>query len=492
MIEQRPAAAPGVIVPLYGLMVLVLVVYAPAARALFSVWMDPGDTTNRHGPLIAAISIWLIYNARRELSVASVRPFAPACLPLFACSIASVILWRAALQDAYLVLVPVILWLTVLAAYGRDVGRLLAFPITYSYFAMPAWGSVSGLLQFMTVHVVGFLTQLAGVSVSIVGNILKLPAGQFEINSGCSGSHYLVVGLALAALIGELERATVRHRMRLLALMTAFALLCNWLRVLIIVAAGEMTHMRHPLVTVGHYWLGWWLFAGFFTLFLWVAFRFPRATPPAPPPEDRVPAKLPVKYGPQWVAFLVASVSPLVAYAAAAARPAPSLAAANLPSGHGTWSGSVAADGSSWQPHFVGVHTHSRATYVDGSGRTLEMIKVFYSEQRQDSELVNWSNSLLGAALREENQRVIAVVGGTFRQTTAVDSIGRRSVIWSVYDIGGHRFVEPLLAQLWYGTHAIFNAPGSALLAYRASCSPSCDYARETLERFVRAEGQDE
>ena len=120
------------------------------------------------------------------------------------------------------------------------------------------------------------------------------------------------------------------------------------------------------------------------------------------------------------------------------------------------------------------------------------MVKVFYSEQRQDSELVNWSNSLLGVALHEESEGVIAAAGRTFRQTIAVDSSGRRSVIWSVYDIGGHRFVEPLLSQLWYGTHAIFDAPGSALLAYRASCEPSCDYARETLERFVRVEGQNE
>jgi hypothetical protein len=118
------------------------------------------------------------------------------------------------------------------------------------------------------------------------------------------------------------------------------------------------------------------------------------------------------------------------------------------------------------------------------------MIKVFYSEQRQDSELVNWANSLLGSGLRPEREQVVNAAGGAFRETLAVDSTGRRSLVWSVYDIGGHRFVEPLLSQLWYGTHAIFGAPGSALLAFRASCDPSCDQARVALERFLRVAGQ--
>jgi len=202
-----------------------------------------------------------------------------------------------------------------------------------------------------------------------------------------------------------------------------------------------------------------------------------------------VPAKPSVTYVPQWVAIVAATISPLVAYAAAAARTTPLIADAGLPSGRGGWSGPFNVGESQWQPRFVGVHTQSHAAYVDESGRTLEMIEIFYSEQRQDSELVNWSNSLLGGGLRGESERIIAAAGGAFRETAAVDSIGRRWVVWSVYDIGGHRFVEPLLEQLWYGTHAVFGAPGSALLAFRMSCDPSCDQARAALQRFLRAEG---
>src|SRR5690606_25050605 len=86
--------------------------------------------------------------------------------------------------------------------------------------------------------------------------------GTIEIESGCSGLHYFVVGLALAVLYGEANRLSWRGRLRVAALGAGLAMLANWARIYVIVVLGHGTKMQHYLVAVDHYWFGWGLFAG--------------------------------------------------------------------------------------------------------------------------------------------------------------------------------------------------------------------------------------
>jgi hypothetical protein len=72
-----------------------------------------------------------------------------------------------------------------------------------------------------------------------------------------------------------------------------------------------------------------------------------------------------------------------------------------------------------------------------------------------------------------------------------VDPEGHRSVIWSVYDIGGDTFVVPLLSRLWYGVRSLARPTYSAQFAFRAACGVSCDEARGTLRNFVQGMGSE-
>ena len=56
--------------------------------------------------------------------------------------------------------------------------------------------------------------------------------------------------------------------------MTLLAVLSNWLRVLLILAIGYLTHMRSALATRGHVALGWVVFACALLLFVWAAGRW--------------------------------------------------------------------------------------------------------------------------------------------------------------------------------------------------------------------------
>jgi EpsI family protein len=162
------------------------------------------------------------------------------------------------------------------------------------------------------------------------------------------------------------------------------------------------------------------------------------------------------------------------------------------PPGRQGWEGPIAGPPSTWRPDFVGAHSQWDFTYRGPAGDNVEMVAIGYSLQAQGRELVSEENSLLGSA------RLSAVAEGTVKlpresyiETVATDEKGRRSVVWSVYDIGGRRFSIPLMSQLWYGVRSLGGPPYSVLFAFRTECVPSCDSARSRLRSFVETMGPD-
>jgi EpsI family protein len=276
--------------------------------------------------------------------------------------------------------------------------------------------------------------------------------------------------------------------------MGALALLSNWVRVLVIVVAGQMTHMQHPLITKGHYTFGWAVFATCFLIFLWATSRrAPLATGAAGAAGATgaraaiAVASQPVSFVPLVVAAVALVAIPVISYGLGAAgrkqNEAAPVAARHLPvSG---WSGPYAVANPSWRPVYAGADLLSQVTYVDVSGRTLEMAEVVYKMQRQGAELVGYGNSLTGEGLDTVSEHTVQAGSRQFNETVAVDRRGQRSVIWSVFDIGGRGLIHPLAAQLWYGAHSMVASPRSALLAYRVACVPTCEAAGRTLKDFV-------
>jgi len=105
---------------------------------------------------------------------------------------------------------------------------------------------------------------------------------------------------------------------------------------------------------------------------------------------------------------------------------------------------------------------------------------------------VNEGNSLLGSG------DLTAVTGGSLTRSelphieiVACDAQKRRFILWSVYDIGGRKFVTPLFSQLWYGLRSLVRSPYSVLFVYRTACEPSCDAARARLSRFMNSVGSE-
>lgn len=487
--------------PLAVLLAVTLIAYAPSTAALWDFWGHP--YLGGHGPLIAAISVWLIVRSRAALASAPAHPSLWGCAGLILCSVASVIFWRASIEELQVLLLPLMLFLAVLAAFGGGVARILAFPLGYLYFAGPMWHVLTRPLQELTVRAVGLIAPLVGMPVRIAGSLLFLPGGvTFEVTPLCSGVNFLVVGLAVAALIGELEQASLRRRAALLASMVLLTVVSNWVRVLIIMAAGYTSGMRNILITSGHLLFGWVLFALVMCGYAWlVGRRSPPAVETSPARSRSAPSSAALAGYVTAVGVLLAM--PILARVVPAALSAGVAApiGLQLPAGRAGWRGPLRASDELWKPHFVGAHSEWHVVYEDSGGDVVDVIVIGYSRQEDGRELVNECNSILGQGTCTDGPTAQPASGLTALTAESVvrgiphieviasDAKGRRFVIWWVYDIGGRKFVTPLFSQLWYGLRSLDGSPYSTLFAYRMACVPSCSAARERLGDFAQTIG---
>ena len=424
---------------------------------------------------------------RKALLEAPVQPVPLALVPLMLSSAAWLFAWRAAIQEPHLLLLPLILSTAILAAFGWRVLRILAFPIAYLYFAMPVWSDINGVVQALSARMTGVLIWITGLPAYMQGDFVQLPGGAIEIAASCSGLHAFIVGLALAALYGQVVGAPPRRRLAWLAVMGALALIINWLRIFIVIVAAYATDMHSSLVRQ-HYWLGWWLFAFALALFLWWTGRKPAGRTDGRMPAEQPPALDSPTTGSRFahaaLTLAVLAVLPLLTYgmdwADAGAKTSVDVEWPVTPSG---WRLAGAASPGEWQPRFVHPSAEALRRYAAADAHTVEVFVVAYRVQTQGAKLLDYWNDLLAGPgrLRPEAERIVDAPAGRWREARVVDAAGTRSLVWSRYRIGDRHFVEPRRSQLWYGFVALVHPPLSSLTALRSTCVPDCAAARARL-----------
>jgi EpsI family protein len=485
---DRPLLSRSVLLWIAALVAVALAAYWPASAGLWAYWTEE-PSLGGHGPLVVLIAVSLLYRARTNLgSVAVSRSGSmPALVLLVLCSIAYVILWKAGIQSLELLLLPPLMLLVVWAAFGAAVARVVAVPIGYLVFAMPAWNLFSVPLQMITVGVIRLVAPIVGLPATVTGTVVSFPDGSaFEVTLACSGIGFLVQGLAVATLIGELEDAPLRRRLNLLVGVTCVALATNWVRVLLLLWLGYSSGMRNVLATTGHLQFGYAVFVVAIVAFVWTVSRRPGTAVRA---EESGREALVVPGAGYLRALGCLIAVPVVAGLAALVHGngAQAAVASRIPPAPAQWEGPSEATDQAWQPVFVGAHVMLRAVYTDALRHPVELLEVGYPTQEQGRELVNEENSLIGFGdVTAVSSAIVNNAGQAFCEVTTLDTRGSRSIIWSYYDIGGRRILNPRLSQLWYGVKTLYSAPYSRLIALRVRCQQSCDEARGVLAAFAR------
>lgn len=460
---------------------LVLLACWPTTHSLHQNWTN-WETSYTHGYVIAAICIYLLWRGRyrssNEQEAAGVH-----ALPLAALALTG-ILWvigvRSSIVAIEWLLLPVLILLAIWTVSGAAAARRSWFAVAFLYFALPLWGSVNALFQWGTVLAVRGMLRLVDIPSHFFGNSVQIPAGTFQIEGGCSGLHYVLVALALAALMGELREDGWRGRIKLMALAGVLAVVTNWIRVFTIILAGHYTDMQHYLVARSHYSYGWVLFAVAMVVFFLLERRMP--LPPASAETSRPAARPRLRMGvPALVLILV--LAGVAGLQWLSARPATEQLQPVV-AGSG-WS-AVAPEPDGWDPVVHGADDVRAGAFATDSGGPVQRREFLFRSQRQEKELGGYGNDLTGGQV-VTRESVGQLAGRPVMLREAMDGAGGSWLVAESYGVGERHYAAPLPAQVKYALQSMarLRSRAATITLWRTPCIPDCEAATKLLARFV-------
>jgi exosortase B len=219
----------------FGFAALYLPTYADLARR---IW--PTDEQG-HGPIILAVSAWLMFAKRKELAALPAQPRMAWGMSLLLLGVAMYVLGRSqnmmVLEASSQIVVLVAL---LLGFRGVAALRLMWFPLFFLLFMVPLPGSVVAFvtapLKAAVSTVAGNLLYWLGYPVARSGVILSVGPYQLLVADACAGLNSMFTLEALGLLYLNLVRSTSAVRNVALAiLIIPIAFIANIIRVMILV-----------------------------------------------------------------------------------------------------------------------------------------------------------------------------------------------------------------------------------------------------------------
>ncbi|HET9644475.1 MAG TPA: exosortase B [Burkholderiaceae bacterium] len=196
-----------------------------------------------HGPIILAVSAWLLWHRREKLREAALlaRPGGALAWAVFAFGAAMYMVGR--IQNIVMFEMASLLPLVTAAmalGYGWRVARAAAFPIFFLVFAVPLPGAVVDMLTQPLKQAVSFVAEQllyrAGYPISRTGVILMVGQYQLLVADACAGLNSMFTLEALGLLYLNVMGHTSKLRNLLLAILIIPVSFCaNVVRVCLLV-----------------------------------------------------------------------------------------------------------------------------------------------------------------------------------------------------------------------------------------------------------------
>lgn len=468
----------------FGPLALAAIALWPTMLSLVRIWGEMADYS--HGYIAAVVVVVWLAQLRRKLELIVPRTSWIALSALAVALAAWLIAYRGNSELLQQLLLPLILFLAVMAAAGLRVATLVAVPLAYLYFAIPIWEYAVPFLQKLTAAAAERALAVLNVPASFAGPEVTIPNGKFTITEDCAGKRYLLVGLASAALSGVVQQLPTRRMLVLLAGAAALSLLANWLRVATIIYVGFITDMQHYLIAVEHVTFGWFVFLPFLASIFFLSWRLSRRG--AAVTADVVVGSSAQAPGSRIVRLQTAALL-FVTLLAGTGTPASTSSQATLdalPILTGAWQGPFPSSG--WQPTFTAALDQRQAAYVLG-GRAVHVYVNLYESQRQGRELVHYRNSILGVGWSETGSTFVSQLDGApaaAKLSVVRDESGHAWVLTGFYNVDGLLIATPLMAQLAYGARALLRPVPSGVIALASPCQGDCAAAAKSVRALWR------
>ena len=202
------------------------------------------NLNQEYGKLVIPISLALVWYHRKKLAAAN-KAGSNWGLLFLGVGFAIVLLGVRAVEPRITMLsIPFVIFGIVLFLWGREVARILAFPIAFLWFMIPvgALQQTSFRLQFLITGAMEKLAPLIGVRLNTVGTTLSEVNGKwgFDIAEGCSGIRSLVAIIMLTAIYAHVFERTWWKKIVLLACSMVFAIIGNIGRIFTIILIARL------------------------------------------------------------------------------------------------------------------------------------------------------------------------------------------------------------------------------------------------------------
>jgi len=438
-----------------AVLVVVLAVFWPTAAAMAEIWTRSDTFT--HGWLVIPAFAWFVWDRRQRLATVELRPFWPGLLLIAGGGF----LWLAAHAAGVgvveqLALVGLIV-AGIVTVLGWRIGRELAFPLAFLFFAVPMGEAlIPTMMSYTADFTVGAL-RLSGIPVYREGLYFVIPSGHWAVVEACSGLRYLIASVTVGCVFAYLTYRSTWRRLAFIGLAIAVPVVANWVRAYLIVMLG---HLSGNKLAAGadHLVYGWLFFGVVMLLLFWIGSRWREDDLPLPRPTAEPKAVLSVGSLRPVAAAALSALLVLVAWPAWAAM-LDSRAAADQrvvklqpPAGSGDWQ-RLDEPIAGWKPVYSGEKASFFAAYGRGSERVLLFVAA-YRNQKAGEQLVSTGNvivdqkdpywSSVGESLRRET------ISGTtlpMRQTILRGG-AERLLAWDWFVVSGRDLASPYHAKL--------------------------------------------
>ena len=317
---------------------------------------------------------------------------------------------------------------------GIEIVRLLAFPLLFLFFCVPAGESLVPPLQRLTAVFTVNALRLSGIPSVQDGLLISTPSGDWKIAEACSGIRYLTSSVVVGVLVAGVAFRTWKRRFLFVLLSAIVPILANALRAYLIVVLAYVSNNRIA-TGIDHVIYGWIFFSLVTAVLIGVALAWHKAEDLDPEPSKAYAPRLgPTRSAnPLWymavlvmIAVIVISTSNFV-WSRIPDDPAP-----HTWSAPGGWLSTFDPD-RDWTPDLTSISFQS---YSKGAV-TVSLYVASSSRNGRGVELINSSNAVGTSGLWQ-------VVNGDYR--TAIIA-GRPATIAEYLITSGsqHRLV-----WIWY------------------------------------------
>ncbi len=257
-IRNRPltallfAAAIAIVVYFFGFLRL----YANQSQPIWEwAWLRFLPQYNQeHSKLIPPLVLFLLWYHRDQIRQAP-RAGSNLGLLFIAWGVVCYIVAARAFQPRVALFgFPFLIYGMVLFLWGKEMARILRFPIALLFFMIPlgALEQTTFRLQFLIIGVVKVLSSLCGIAIYTIGTSIRPVHGDwgFEIAEGCSGIRSLIAMIMLTAIYVHLREPKIWKKVVILLASVLFAIVGNAGRIFTIILLG---HFGFPKFAGGIY-----------------------------------------------------------------------------------------------------------------------------------------------------------------------------------------------------------------------------------------------